>query len=395
MDKVAYVVIREDIESPIIESQVLDVLSYISNKRSSKPTLIWFYRIDYFLRSFSRPGALKKRLGERGIKIVLIPFIAGKFPVSWFWMALVLPQWLIGLSWVWLRYGNNIFHCRSYHAAFAGILFKKLFNVKIVFDPRSPFVEENVAAGKWRQDGVSFRLWKIVERWVAKNSDAIIAISGPFTRHFREISPDTRVLFIPNSYSENPSVNYGLEQGKKKMLCYVGSLGQWNDPNVYLDFLRALNDRQASFSAVKFVIPSSSVALLEQSLRTKNLILPEFIITSVDRNDVLKEISCCTVGLQLMKRPDERLGIKFVEYLGAGVPVIASHNVKGAAEIIRDYGVGIVLEEDCKNLDEVIAFINKVAEERSYWRNKCRKVARNLFSLDIIATQITQLYDSL
>jgi len=180
LEKLAYVVIREDLGGPIIQSQVIDVLNNIAQEESGQISLIWFFRVDYLFRRDKSIDEIRNDLHAKGIKLVAIPFISLGFPVSWYLLPFVLPQWLVGLLWVYLIKNVQIFHCRSYHAALAGVFLKFIFPIKVVFDPRSPFPEENIAAGRWKEGSINHRCWKNIEKLLCRKSDAVIAISAPF-----------------------------------------------------------------------------------------------------------------------------------------------------------------------------------------------------------------------
>ena len=72
-------------------------------------------------------------------------------------------------------------------------------------------------------------------------------------------------------------------------------------------------------------------------------------VVQAQGNKLFEILSCCDAGIFVMKPGadrDTRLGVKFVEYLAAGLPVIANVNVGAAAEIIKDSGLGVVLDLD-------------------------------------------------
>ncbi len=400
IDKIAYVIIREDLNSPIVQSQVVEVLCHINKNYSQTILLVWFFRVDYFFRSAGTIKSLRKMLEARGIHLVAIPFVSGRFPIPWYLIPFILPQWLIGLMWVWFKHGKPVLHCRSYHAALAGACFKMILPSKIIFDPRSPFPEENIAAGKWDKGSINYSFWKVAERWIAKKCDAIIATSRPFLMSFRALAPNSQIVLIPNNYSGVISSDLQTtaatdEDSTINTICYAGSLGHWNNPSFYLDFIEAIIVDKRYDCKAMFVVPTASVSVLEQCLLKRRIDTSKISVSSVSHENVLEEISGCTVGIQIMSQVDTRLSIKFVEYLAAGLPVIVSQNVRGAADIVETCGVGVILHDDFNNLCEVIAFIDDVSKNRLYWRQKCKRIAKQLFSTKVVSKQIIGLYQSL
>jgi glycosyltransferase involved in cell wall biosynthesis len=399
MKKVAYLIVQEDLAGPIIQSQVINVLKAMPKEARNRLALVCFYRIDYYLRSNDN-NKLRVRLRSEGIDTIFMPFLSWKFPISLFLLPLVIPQLLIGLIYIVMRRHIEVLHCRSYNAGLLGAIMKTFINIKVIFDPRSPYPEENIAAGKWNKRSINYEFWKKAENWIAKKSDVIIAISQPFLDSFQRISPDTRMELIPNNYfdytnndiDKNESTN-DTEQSNSITLCYIGSLGQWNDPEIYMCFLKRVMAETLLPMRAKFLVLPDSMKILEKAILASELDEKLFEIKFVPPENVQSEISSCTLGLQLMKYEDDRLSIKFVEYLAAGLPVIVSGNVKGAAHIVKTNDVGFVIDPNLNNLSDLIDFIGQVAENKTYWRKRCQSVAENLFSTDSVSKKLFKLYE--
>lgn len=81
--------------------------------------------------------------------------------------------------------------------------------------------------------------------------------------------------------------------------------------------------------------------------------------------------------------------------MAARIPILVSENVVGAAEIVRKYGVGFVLDSNLGNLKDAIIFLNNVETEKKIWREKCCSVAREYFSTESVVKQLSHLYDNI
>lgn len=399
--KIAYVIIREDLESPVIQSQVLDVLQKVLEYDRFRIQVVWFYRLDYLFRSKRRLRQIKTSFFERGLQLIAIPFISLRFPVQWFLIVFVLPQWIIGLCWVYLKYRIDVFHCRSYHSAVAACLLKFIVPLKYIFDPRSPMPEEMVAANRWGMNGINYKFWKIIEKWLVLRSNITIATSNAFRSSLIEStkSVETTVIVVPNNYVESlesRTTNMHRHKRDRKSdpitVCYAGSLGHWNKAVNYITFLECIMNDQKVDCRAKFVVPLETVRGLEIALTKSKLNLEKISIVSATYADVVSELAECTVGLQIMTHVDTRLSIKFVEYLAAGLPVIVSENVMGAAEIVREYGVGILLDGSYRNIGDVAKFITNVSLNKAHWNTKCCSIAAALFSTDSVARSIKNAY---
>ncbi len=81
-------------------------------------------------------------------------------------------------------------------------------------------------------------------------------------------------------------------------------------------------------------------------------------------------------GPQLMTSRDSRLGVKFVEYLSAGIIPIVNENVIGAAQFCRDYQVGVVIDNNMDCIDE--KFCSKLLEKKGYGFSKYNQLKQLL-----------------
>jgi len=156
----------------------------------------------------------------------------------------------------------------------------------------------------------------------------------------------------------------------------------------------SIGDDRFSLGA-KFIIQSQSLLFLKASLNVVKIDHTRLTVMSSSQGDVFGHISDCVVGMQIMSRPDDRLSIKFVEYLAAGLPVIVSENVRGAADIVKRHEVGFVLNDDFSNKREALQFIHNVAKDRMFWREKCKNLAEKLFSCNVVSKKLKSLYETI
>ncbi|MEM7763630.1 MAG: glycosyltransferase [Pseudomonadota bacterium] len=404
---VVYTIVRENLDDPLIQSQVLDPLRLVAKER--RIVLLWLFRLDYLIRGGQPISALRASLAAQNIQLVVWPFISGRFPVPVWLLPLVAPQWMLAIGVTLFRYRVSILHCRSYNAALAGLYLNRVFSrIKLVFDPRSPYPEECVAAGNWPDGGRSFQFWKRKEQQICRSARAIVAISRPFATSLNEGSNDPRYVVIPNNYPSSfllsEIVDNDIEAGQQvegsdeeepPTICYVGSLGHWNRVEDYLHLFDQLHTRSEELIRLLFVVPKQCRRQVEDALLKYSMPLRECVeMDSVPQTQVADRIKGCVAGLQLMSVVDDRLSVKCVEYLAAGVPVIVSENVRGAAHVVETAGVGIVLANDALDIDDVWSFVQDVEHRRDHWRDLCREFASDTFSPNAVAERLDELYDT-
>lgn len=394
-EQLGYIVVREELTSPVVASQVLHVLEEIADRRELDIRLIWFARIDrlWLDDSFKE---VKASLALNRVRLSVIPIIAGRVPISWFLVPFVIGQVVIGLAWIRWRHGVRLFHSRSYAAGTATAILSILSGIRFVFDPRSLMVEEQVSAGLWRRGGATSRFWVVAERWIVQRATAVVVTSDAMGRELASRARGTFVM-IPNNYPRGPlpsrerNVCDDDSVAKVTHLCYVGSLGHWNKPAVYLDCLRAMQ-RAGLAARLHFFVPQASRDSLERALESARDLVPYCTVESVDQGSILARIAPLDVGLQLMDKEDTRLGIKVVEYLAAGLPVLVAPQVQGATEIVEHHRVGFVVPSEERLWAGLVANIGDVKVRRGYWATHCQAVARKNFLVEAVASRLLNLY---
>ena len=400
MKKIAYLIVREDLNAPLVQSQCVEVISSANHSwRDGRIELVWFYRIDYIFRkktpSFSD---MRRQLLQLGIKVHFIPFVSAGFPVRWWALPFVLPQWLIGLLYLRFYLGFRLFHCRSYHAGLIARFGKCFLGICYVFDPRSPFPEENISAKRWGPRSLSFRLWKRIESWIINEASKTIIVSHFLFELYQGVSSTARFSVVPNNYP----VSFGLDNTDKTAnkardytLVYVGSFGNWNKPEPYLRLLKSLNRLHVETVNMLFIVRTESVVNL--LAKSEQIGLPHslFDVVSVNQHEVPRYLEKCLIGVYLMDEEDPRLGVKTVEYLAMGLPVIVSDNIKGAADLIRAEELGVIWDHSDSSSKRVASWISEAHNKQDWWRLRCKSYAREHLSCQSVAGQLIAVYREL
>lgn len=404
---IAYLIWLEDLYSPILKGQVIELLKDLKKiSPQNKYFLFAFQPIYTIILYYHKLQNIDKDLKNNDVNLIIIPTLI--FPRrTWFFSAKWYIVPLIFLySFPILLFLNfvkkiDILHCRSYPIMSSAIMVKKIKkNLKVVFDPRSPFPEENITAGRWAKNSFSYKLWKILEKQYLEESNAVIAIANTYVKHFERVTLNSNFIIIPNNVDTKKFMpNKKLrEYFRKKMgmrddeiiFVYSGSLGNhWNNPKIYAKIiikLRKLNMKH------RFLFLTSGVKELKKIFNQYNVYPNEYFAIYVDFDNIPKYLSIADFGLNLMEKQDIRMSIKTCEYLAMGLPIIVNSNVLGAKEIIKKYDVGLVLE-DLENIN--LREIENIIQKRDQISLKCRKVAFYNFSTTEVAKQYLKTYKNL
>ncbi|MFH1312911.1 MAG: glycosyltransferase [Candidatus Eisenbacteria bacterium] len=401
---ISYLVWLEDLGSPILRGQVIELLKeLVRSRREHTLHAFLFQPLHRVILHRKAIAAACTDLRASGILPVVIPCLVvpriDHFRARWFVMPLIFLHSFPALLFLTLAHRIDILHCRSYPVTWAAVSVKRLTGAKVVFDPRSGFPEENLTAGFWTKDSLTHRAWKSLERKLLAESDVTVAILETYVSHFRTICPEARFQVIPNNVDTN---RFTRDDTFRKtfrhdtgitddtiVFCYSGSLGaHWHNPEIYASFMQSLRDLSVPHMFL-FVTPEKS--LVETTFRHRGVSPEEYRMVSSDFADVPGYLSAADFGTILLQDFKLAMGIKTVEYLSMGLPVITDTNAAGAKEIVDRHGVGLVIEDrDRIDLKAIETLIKKKGE----MSQKCRRVATERFSTTRVAAQYALLYDT-
>ena len=406
---VAYLIWLEGLENPIIVGQVIELLKELrKHVNKGKLYLIAFQPIYIFLlRRFAQNRANLKRirfeLKQNGIDLSLVPVLypGWWFFAKWYQIPLVFIQAFPVLLHCSAVRKTKLFHCRSYPITLSAIAVKKLRNTKVIFDPRSDFPEENVTSGRWKENSLSYKVWKSLEKIYLNNADATIAIANTYVEHFRAISSKPNLVVIPNNVNvrkfksdENFRRQFRAENDIKDdelLFCYCGALGSWHKPELYAKYIIKFRELDIKH---RFLFITHQIDMLEKTLAGHGISSMEYFAIRTSFSEVPKYLSAADLGMTLLDRPKIAMAVKTPEYLSIGLPVITNSNASGAKEVVDRNGVGLVfdLESDLERLEE---FIQGFIYQRQELAAQCREVASRIFSNKRVGTRYAQLYTEL
>ena len=402
---IGYLIWAEDLENPIIKSQVFELLKRVSNYLEKHIIyIISLQPIKKVILNRYEFRELREELERDNIHLLIIPifYFRKKFMKdNWIQIPLIFFQALPIIIFLSVTKRIRLLHCRSYPVVYPSIIVKKILKNKLIFDPRSPFPEENVAAGRWRSKAFTYKVWKYLERKSLGRADITIAISSTYVNHFRRILATSKLIEIPNNvdttkfrmrteFRERLRLKLGIEE-YEIVFVYTGSLGinHWNSLKVYIKFIKEM--RRINIKH-KFLFITPNLTELMHVFNEYDITPCEYVCISLDSEEVPLYLSCADFGLNLMDRPDIRVSIKTVEYLSMGLPIIVnSLGPLGAKKLVEDYNIGLIIDLDKFNLKELKAFIQKKAKLSS----KCRQIAHKKFSTEKVAKQYAKVYLSL
>lgn len=402
MFTICYLVYNEELKSGLIKTQVIELLKSIASKsRKNKIILLSFLSFFDYILNYKYYQNLKAELLMNNIKCILFPipsmynryFILNPFNILLYSLITIIP-----LALIIKKFKINCIHARSYQSMYFAYIVKKMFlkYIKIIFDMRSIFPEENRSNGRFNR--MTYCMWKYIERKLINNSNIVIGVSYPFHKYINNINSDTKVKIIPcnvqtkifkfNNITRNKIRKELYLREKDILFVYSGSLGRknhWNYLGAYLDF----------FYAIKQNLPTSKLIILTSSKKyilkiKQGKIKDAYTVDASNLYIRAKYFSAADYGLQLMTKDFDygtRLGIKVVEYLACGLPILVNENVGGACYYVRKYNLGKIVTKN--NFTKIS---NSILKDRDVLRINCKNFSKRYLSTGVTTNKYIGIY---
>jgi glycosyltransferase involved in cell wall biosynthesis len=428
--RILYIVAIEDIvRSPLLRSQVLNVLSATAAHEANQHfTLVSLYPIFNWRRYRAQIAALRQELQKQRITFRVLPilFLTRHFHMPWYIFPLFLLQAILAAGYLAISERSAIVHCRSYPAALVGGMIKLLGGAKLLFDTRTIYPEEATTyrGGVEGQglDEISYRMWKGIERLLLKTADATTVVSQPsyqilaeqyprFTQRLHTVYLSTRIENRQTLEIWRQQTRKDLKMADSIVVAYVGA---WFSPERTLPTFRALLESAPLLRWWFLLLVSNQhpagvstqrdlATWVKDELQNR----AECTSLSVPQQEVARYLAAADLGMlpignQALRKNSVRyqmmartvLSTKFVEYLACGLPVLVHQGWAGAAaQIVNDEGLGLVYGDDMR--PAFAAWIAQWRQEQTHYRQRAREYAQRNFSLDRVVDQYYNLYQQI
>lgn len=380
---------------PLGQSQVIPYLQGLS-KSGYDITLMSFEKSERFENHRSEISALLQRSN-----IEWVPLSYTKSPQV---LSTVYDIWRMKRAAVRLHrvHSFNIVHCRSYIAAFAGLMMKQKFGTKFLFDMRGFYADERVDGGIWNRSNFLFNLiysfFKQKEKDFLSQADYVISLTHKaqsIIHSWEEISNQPipiKVIpccadldfFSPANIDKQHKIELQkrLElKGGEFVLSYLGSVGTWYMLDEMLDFFKCLLLRKPD---AKFLfITTDNPSHIAQRAAARGIPPNSIIITPSKRNDLPAYLSLSSWSIFFIKPVFSKSAsspTKQGELMGMGIPHVCNAGVGDVDDIVSKNGVGVLIKDFTENDYEqaVDAMLNSNAQVHA---SAIIKAAHDVYSL--------------
>lgn len=385
---VMYLLCRENIYSPLVEGQVIKNLKLIAMQSEIKVYFVWLKRIDYYFLHRKQIAESISQLECSNIQVVQIPILIGKFPLSSMAFYFLKKQVISRLKKIILKHKIDFIHTRGYNSGLLAAELKKTICIKHLFDPRSPYLSEIRSTYAIKDCDAKFSFWQNSEREIISSADAVVGVSEDFCDYLKKMS--NHVYFIPNNVDMTSveTIRSWVVAQKRKSICYVGSLGYgWNDVREYIRLMKKILSFRKDILFELYVV-RDNIPIVKEEIEKNGISKDSILLDSLPREKIIHTIAGCLAGMQIMSKRDCRLGVKTVDYLAAGLPILCNDNAVGAAKLVERNGFGWNI--DSKDIHSILSEIELFDDNI-----KCVRYAEQNFSTKSISQKYQELYKSL
>lgn len=408
--KVVYVTWLESLDLPVIKAQVLDVCKMIAQNGAS----LHFLYFSLPERVEISQQILNETLpAGSSFQVVPVSFAKLHFRrLNWIflnptqaWLTKLFVKRILKK----LPADIDIFHFRSYPSATTiPWLSKSRANSQTVFDPRSPYPDELITLGIFKNHSRQHNYWEKQEATIIKHAGATVATTSAFATSLANKTQvgTSKIKVIPNNVSlsrfdvaANSRVAARSElqiEENTVVFGYIGNIGltSWNSPTVYINFLKQLVKSGIDFCFL-FLTNELDGSRLNQLLIDNKVDKQYYRIHSASFEEVPFYMSAMDLSLNFMLKKDARLSVKTVEYFAAGLPVITNRKAEGIANLIQEHSLGIVIEdENALTQSELDSISNLIKNKKNYASNAAQYV-QNHCSTQAASSAYLDLYKSL
>lgn len=288
----------------------------------------------------------------------------------------------------------DLIHARSYPPALVARQVARRTGAPYVFDMRGLYPEERVDGGIWPPDGSLFRLAKRLETTLLRDAGAVVTLteaSVPLVRSMIDEAGGRGPLAVIPTCVDLARFRPATP-AQAPCLAYLGSLGTWYMLPEMLSFGRAAAEHAGA--RLRLIVNQSDVRL-DPMLAAAGFAPGEVEVRSVPYDKVPDALADASATFAFIRSAPSKVAsaaTKLSESLALGLPVAVNEGVGDAADIVRQEGVGVVVDPSAPaSFPEQARALLALGGDESV-RRRCRAVAERVFSLDEATRRYDQLY---
>lgn len=334
--------------------------------------------------------------------------------ISWLYKPLGMKA-----AWMWFKYIIKLvriirkekidtIHAWCTPAGMIGYILSVITGKELVIDSFEPHAETMVENGEWKKDSFAFKLLFRFEKLQAHRAKHLIAISSKMYSYAKEkYNLTNKTLFIKpacvnlelfsNKNIKAPALIKELGLENKIVCVYAGKFGGIYLEKEAFDFFKAAENFWGD-RFVALILTSNTEEEIENYRIQSSLKTTSIIRRFVPHAEIANYIGLGDFAFTPVKPiPTKQYcsPIKDGEYWALGLPVVITKNISDDSDIIKENGIGYVLEqltdaEYLKAIQLVDLLLKNNSRENLY--SKIRSVAETKRNFSISQNIYNNIY---
>lgn len=383
---------RNGLLEPLGQSQVMAYLRGLS--ADYRITLITFEKPDDLADAAAMQQA-REDCGRYGIR-----WLPQRYRYRPRFLA---PAWgMLALLWLCLRVVRReriqLIHARSYLPAFVALVASRTTGVPFIFDMRALWPEELITAGRLRRGSLLHRAIVAGERACLRRAGAVVSLTEAAVVHLRRVYPNQlkgRSIAVIPTCADLARFTPAEEAPPNRILGCLGTLTSgWFRMDWLVAFLAAAARRDPD---MQFELTTRDDPVAVRSAFAGQSDVPERLSLQSARPEQIPDILRRQMASVMFYAGGEvselgRSPTRMGEILGCGIPVVANDGVGDVGHIIRSYRVGVLAKGPAPGqMEEAFEELRTLLLDPEL-RQRCRRAAEEVFSLDVGTQRYRDLY---
>lgn len=293
----------------------------------------------------------------------------------------------------------DLIHARSYPATLIAWSLSRAFGIPFIFDMRGLYADERTDGGIWPPGGTLYRMTKSLERVFLRDARGLVTLTHAsvptLLKWLGEAGGRATPTVIPTCVDTERFRPPATQKAEGFTFSYVGSIGTWYLLDEMLAFGRCLLDTYAD-ARLRF-ITNNGADEIREGARRHGIDGSRLLLSSVPHEEVPRALAGSAATLHFIRPTFSKqasAATKFAESLALGLPVVLNPGIGDVAQIARERGVGVILDEFKPDAFLAAARAVRALAADPGVAARCRQTAIDYFSLSTGVERYAALYEA-
>jgi glycosyltransferase involved in cell wall biosynthesis len=293
----------------------------------------------------------------------------------------------------------DVIHAHE-EGAFFGVIFKKIFKTPLVYDMHSS-IPEQLVNFKFTNSRLLINLAGLTEKWIIRNSDAVIAISPSLKDKVEEIKKGFPVEVIENiglvesgnkDFDKIRRISNELSLKGRKLILYTGTLEPYQGIELLIRSIAHVIKEEKGIVLV--IVGGREDQITNFKSLAKSLGLMDSIIFTGQRP--FNEISSFMEIADVLVSPrisGTNPPLKIYTYITSGKPIVAT-NLYVHTQVL-DNEIAVLAEPNPEDFGKGILKVLRDREARDKMVKKAKDVGEKRYSYESYLSKVEKVYSKI